>query len=673
MAAPGPDGWTRGLILALLEIPACRVVIEHLLLGALNDSLPKDLAMALRDSNFCLLTKDSKPEEPAGRPIAMPSLFAKMAALLAFARIRSIVLKIFGDLQVGALRSQGTEIVIIQARRGFRASKDKVLVTLDLRNAFNAIHRDVVIEAVHHYDLVDIFNLVHFLYGMPSRLLSALIPDLMSANGVRQGDPLGPVLFSLGIHPTLSALAEAHPSVKVWAYIDDMTVLGTPHEVAAFVADLEARFAPLGLHLRRDKSWVSAHCVEQFEPFRHLGLNESLEGTRVLGAWVAADDSTESLWIENRVPKMDHFFGRLTQIDKQCAVVLFRWCGIPRWIHITRTHHPSASRKGCESTDELARECVRRLLGGDDEGKAYLFNNPIFTGTLTSLPFTLLAPLAHSACVDGVDKVPKAKSQRERVQEHLKNVLSGWKSSTHTAREVVHFACLTRPPNRDWTNCRPNRPEYRMRPCEVETAMRLRYLIPPFNDPVATCSCGHQCSPTDFIVHALDCNKVRGYTWASRHAHVKRVFKKVLVQYGFRPDEKEPRFFPGGKGPDVIFTMGDKLALVDVVICNPLADTYVEAEAAKPGATLARAEAEKDRRHTAESEARRMVFYPLALTTFGAPGKRTMELLRLLSTYTANPAGFLRHMLTALGVAIQTGNAKIAIAATAEWWQNGVR
>jgi len=471
---------------------------------------------------------------------------------------------------------------------------------------------------------------------------------------------------------TLWGVSSLFP-VKIWAYIDDVTVLGTPAEVAAFVADFKARFAPLGLQLRRDKSFVSAHTADQFEPLRHLGLNESLEGARVLGAWVAADDEMESAWIETRVPKMERFFDNLSKIDRQCAIILFRWCGIPRWVHITRTHHPDACKKGSEATDELTRNCVTRLAGGDESVKAYLFDDVIFTGTLTSIPFTTLAPMAHGACVDGVDKIPKAKPQKERVNDYYKGVIAAWKKSTLTPRQKVHFACLTRSPNRSWTNCRPNRPEYRMRDCEVEVALRLRYLVPPFNDPVATCTCGHQCSPTDFIIHALDCNKVQGYTWASRHAHVKKIFKKILIQYGFRPYDREPRFFEGGKkGPDVIFLMGDRLVLVDLVICNPLADSYVEAEAAKPGATLARTEAEKDRRHAAESKARGMEFYPLAFTTFGAPGKETKKFLRLLSTYTANPTGFTRHMLTALDVAIQVGNARIAMAATAQWWLNGV-
>ena len=36
--------------------------------------------------------------------------------------------------------------------------------------------------------------------------------------------------------------------------------------------------------------------------------------------------------------------------------------------------------------------------------------------------------------------------------------------------------------------------------------------------------------------------------------------------------------------------MGMALAVIDVVVCNPLAESYVYAEAQNPGETLARAE-----------------------------------------------------------------------------------
>jgi hypothetical protein len=119
--------------------------------------------------------------------------------------------------------------------------------------------------------------------------------------------------------------------------------------------------------------------------------------------------------------------------------------------------------------------------------------------------------------------------------------------------------------------------------------------------------------------------------------------------------------------------LGTSLVLVDVTIVNPLADTYVVAEATTPGNTLRLAEAAKDKRHVTSAEARNMLFYPLALTTFGTLGPRSLALLRKCSQLTADPRGFMRHMCMALSVAVQIGNARILTAAVARWWESGVR
>lgn len=173
-------------------------------------------------------------------------------------------------------------------------------------------------------------------------------------------------------------------------------------------------------------------------------------------------------------------------------------------------------------------------------------------------------------------------------------------------------------------------------------------------------------------MHALDCNKVRGYTWASRHALVKRTFRQLLGQYGFHPDVAEPRF-ADGSGPDICFQLGTRLMLVDVTIVNPLAPTYVATEAISPGHTLAQADAKKDRLHTESAAARHMRFSPLALTVFGLLSQKSTRFLREIGRYTADPTGFVRHASMALSVAVQRGNAGILHAALQNWWSFGVR
>ncbi|KAL0218867.1 hypothetical protein P9112_004520 [Eukaryota sp. TZLM1-RC] len=49
---------------------------------------------------------------------------------------------------------------------------------------------------------------------------------LKSSSGVKQGDPLGPLLFCLVIHPILLQFQEMFPSLKMIAYMDDVVLIG---------------------------------------------------------------------------------------------------------------------------------------------------------------------------------------------------------------------------------------------------------------------------------------------------------------------------------------------------------------------------------------------------------------------------------------------------------------
>ena len=67
------------------------------------------------------------------------------------------------------------------------------------------LSRECLLQQIAH-QFADIYPLVKQLYGEPSSLIyvtSKGVHVLSSSEGVHQGDPLGPALFSATIHPVL--------------------------------------------------------------------------------------------------------------------------------------------------------------------------------------------------------------------------------------------------------------------------------------------------------------------------------------------------------------------------------------------------------------------------------------------------------------------------------------
>ena len=163
---------------------------------------------------------------------------------------------------------------------------DQVAVLLDLKNAYNSISRIRILEDATRLD-PEAGPFLASILAAPTPLLFNGTQLCLSTEGVRQGDPCAPWLFSAGIQSALLAAQEAtHGEAGVVAYLDDVAVVGPPDAVARALSTLKERFIPLGLTLNAEKCVLLSPSGGSSPDLDNetVGFRRAQHGTEVLGA-----------------------------------------------------------------------------------------------------------------------------------------------------------------------------------------------------------------------------------------------------------------------------------------------------------------------------------------------------------------------------------------------------
>ena len=171
------------------------------------------------------------------RPIACGDVFRRLAAKLLCSAVAPHAKEYLSRRgQLGVAVDGGMDGITHAARRYAAAcvtgGSDRAIFKADVKNAFNSCKRSDFLHVVEQ-QFPELYAYAIAAYARPT-LLQFTDTFISSCSGVQQGDPLGPLLFSLALAAILENIDTDALELNAW-YLDDGTVGGRTSAIRAFV------------------------------------------------------------------------------------------------------------------------------------------------------------------------------------------------------------------------------------------------------------------------------------------------------------------------------------------------------------------------------------------------------------------------------------------------------
>ncbi|GJX73909.1 putative reverse transcriptase domain-containing protein [Tanacetum coccineum] len=202
------------------------------------------------------------------------------------------------------------------------------MLLVDFKNAFNLVDREVMLREVR-LRCHDVSRWVEFCYSNPSRLYY-MEHTLWSCQGVQQGNPLGPLLFFLVLHPLICNIRDSFSlSMQAW-YLDDGTIVGDTLVVREVLKLIMEDGPRCGLHLNVDKIevfWPKEDPQSRLAGVFPANIARPLHGVKLLGGTASVDFDFCNDSVMKGVDKPIALMDAIAKInDPQCKLLLLHSC-----------------------------------------------------------------------------------------------------------------------------------------------------------------------------------------------------------------------------------------------------------------------------------------------------------------------------------------------------------